>query len=51
MKSSMIVENHCTNFGAPITTEIYLYCNSMIELDTKNADMEYPVIECKEANV
>ena len=40
-----------SNCGAPITTEICPYCNVMTGLDTKNADMEYPVIECKEANV
>ena len=42
---------NCTNCGAPITTEICPYCNVMTGLDTKHADMEYPVIECKEANV
>lgn len=42
---------NCPNCGAPITTEICPYCNVMTGLDTKNADMEYPVIECKEANV
>ena len=41
----------CSNCGAPITTEICPYCNAMTGLDTKYADMEYPVIECKEANV
>ena len=44
-------KRNCTNCGAPITTEICPYCNVMTGLDTKNADMEYPVIECKEANV
>lgn len=42
---------NCPNCGAPITTEICPYCNVMTGLDTKNADMEYPVIECKEANI
>lgn len=41
----------CSNCGAPITTEICPYCNAMTGIDTKNANMEYPVIECKEANV
>ena len=44
-------KRNCTNCGAPITTEICPYCNVMTGLDTKHADMEYPVIECKEANV
>ena len=44
-------ERHCPNCGAPITTEICPYCKAMTGLDTKNADMEYPVIECKEAIV
>ncbi len=42
---------NCPNCGAPITTEICPYCNVMTGLDTKHADMEYPVIDCKEANV
>ena len=44
-------KRNCTNCGAPITTEICPYCNVMTGLDTTHADMEYPVIECKEANV
>lgn len=46
-----IQSKKCVNCGAPATTEICPYCNAMTGLDTKNADMEYPVIECKEANV
>lgn len=42
---------HCSNCGAPITTEICPYCNVVTGLDTKYADMEYPVIECKEAGI
>lgn len=41
----------CANCGAPVTIEICPYCNSFTGLDTKNANMEYPVIECKEANM
>lgn len=41
----------CPNCGAPITTEICPYCHNMTGLDTKNANMEYPVIDCKEANI
>ena len=44
-------KRNCTNCGAPITTEICPYCNVMTGLDTKDANMEYPVIECKEANI
>lgn len=42
---------NCPNCGAPVTTEICPYCNAVTGLDTKSADMEYPVIECKEANI
>ena len=41
----------CPNCGAPITTEICPYCHNKTGLDTKNADMEYPVIDCKEATI
>lgn len=44
-------ERNCKNCGAPVTTEVCPYCNSFTGLDTKNADMEYPVIECKEASI
>lgn len=46
-----INRKNCPNCGAPITTEICPYCNVATGLDTQNADMEYPVIECKEAHV
>ena len=42
---------HCSNCGAPATTEICPYCHVSTGIDTKNADMEYPVIDCKEANL
>ena len=41
----------CANCGAPVTTEICPYCNNKTGLNTIDADMEYPVIECKEANI
>lgn len=44
-------KRNCPNCGAPVTTEVCPYCNNMTGLDTKYADMEYPVIECKEASV
>lgn len=42
---------HCANCGAPVTTEICPYCNVFTGIDTKYADMEYPVIECREAGI
>ena len=44
-------KNHCINCGAPVTTEICPYCHAITGVDSNYADMEYPVIECKEANV
>ena len=46
-----IKKKHCSNCGAPLTTEVCPYCNVATGLDTKNADMEYPIIECKEVNI
>ena len=40
---------HCKNCGAPVTTELCPYCNSFTGLETADADMEYPVVECKES--
>ena len=45
------IKRYCPNCGAPVTTEVCLYCNVATGLDTRYADMEYPVIECKEANI
>lgn len=39
----------CQCCGAPITSEICLYCGMPTGIDTARANMEYPVIECKEA--
>lgn len=41
----------CPNCGAPVTSEICQYCNSSTGLNTGKANMEYPVINCKEANI
>lgn len=41
----------CQCCGAPITSEICLYCGTPTGLDTARANMDYPVIECKEAVV
>ena len=45
------INNKCPNCGAPLTTEICPYCKNVTGLDSSTADMEYPVIECKEANI
>lgn len=50
-KSSDSNQNACPYCGAPITSEICPYCGSVTGLDTASADMEYPVIECKEAHL
>lgn len=42
---------HCHNCGAPVTSEICPYCNVATGLDTRFADMEYEVIDCREANM
>ena len=44
-------KKHCPNCGAPITTEICPYYGVETGIDTRTADMEYPVIECKEAHI
>lgn len=58
MKGIIVVRNteentnlHCPNCGAPVTTEICQYCHAITGLDTNSANMEYPVIDCKEANL
>lgn len=45
------INKKCPNCGAPLTTEICPYCKNVTGLDSSTADMEYPVIECKEANI
>lgn len=42
---------NCPSCGAPVTSEICPYCGTPTGLDTARADMEYPVIECKESTV
>lgn len=41
----------CKNCGAPVTTEICPFCKSPTGLDSYQADMNYPVLECKEAHI
>lgn len=47
----VIEKTNCPNCGAPITTEICPYCNTATGIKSAKANMEYPVIECKEANL
>ncbi|MBR4733841.1 MAG: hypothetical protein IK081_13855 [Lachnospiraceae bacterium] len=42
---------NCKNCGAPVTTEICPFCGSATGLVTAQADMNYPVLECKEATL
>jgi len=42
---------NCTSCGAPVVSEICAYCGAITGLDTSEADMEYPVLECKEATM
>ena len=46
-----IANYHCPNCGAVVNTEICPYCQAATGINTWKADMEYPVIECKEANL
>lgn len=39
----------CPSCGAPVVSEICAYCGTATGLHTDAADMEYPVMECKEA--
>ena len=41
----------CPSCGAPVVAEICAYCGTATGLNTAEADMEYPVLECKEATV
>ena len=44
-------DKNCPSCGAPIVSEICAYCGTRTGLDTAEADMEYPVMECKEAAI
>ena len=41
----------CKNCGAPVNTEICEYCGSPTGIETKNAVMDYPIMNCKSASV
>ncbi len=45
------VASFCSNCGAPTTSEICPYCKASTGIETMEANMEYPVIECKEGNI
>ena len=42
---------YCPSCGAPVVAEICSYCGTATGLNTAQADMEYPVLECKAANM
>jgi len=44
-------QKNCLSCGAPVVSEICAYCGRATGLNTAEADMEYPVIECKEATL
>ena len=41
----------CKNCGAPVTTEICPFCHCATGINTTQADMEYPVLNCKAAHL
>lgn len=41
----------CQHCGAPVTSEICLYCGTPTGLNTARANMDYPTIDCKEVNL
>ena len=42
---------NCPSCGAPIVAEICAYCGTPTGLNTAEASMEYPVLDCKEATM
>lgn len=44
-------QGKCPSCGAPVVAEICSYCGTATGLNTAEADMEYPVLECIEATV
>jgi len=44
-------QKNCPSCGAPIVSEICAYCGMATGLNTADADMEYPLLECKEASI
>jgi len=41
----------CKNCGAPVTSEICPFCGAVTGMVTAQADMQYPVLQCKEATL
>ena len=41
----------CKNCGAPVTSEICPFCHCPTGLKTEEANMEYPVMNCKSAQI
>jgi len=41
----------CKNCGAPVTSEICPFCHCATGLSTEQANMEYPVMNCKSAQI
>lgn len=44
-------KKYCPSCGAPVVSEICAYCGTATGLNTAEADMEYPVLECKAATL
>lgn len=44
-------QKYCSSCGAPVVSEICAYCGTATGLNTAEADMVYPVLECKEATL
>ena len=42
---------NCPSCGAPVVSEVCAYCGTPTGLNTAAANMEYPVMECKEATM
>lgn len=42
-------QTYCPSCGAPAVSEVCAYCGTATGLNTAEAKMEYPVLECKEA--
>lgn len=49
MQQSANEPKRCPYCGAPAVSEICAYCGTPTGLSTAEVDMEYPVLECKEA--
>ena len=50
-KKSVVPPKHCPSCGAPIVSEICAYCGTATGLNTAQSYMEYPLLECKAAEI